>query len=198
MPPLEKHCEALKLYSNILKCSDSATAEAIAFRVPLSAEAGPEERRLWINTAMKELSLHFDRQSVWNIRMGCHCETGLTALVRLLRNCRNAASSFSSFGELLQTLSTEYFGDEYLYVKDNYIYRNLYSCPCPMLKGISSLEGPEWCYCTGGYHKAALETAFERPVRVELLQSVMQGADCCRYRFSFDCGDPFTQRAAEC
>ncbi|MEG1602494.1 MAG: DUF6144 family protein [Cloacibacillus sp.] len=180
------HPEAAKLYSSIKKFATEEKAREIALARPLAPDAAPDVRKEWIESVMAALASSFDDETVWEIRMGCHCEVGLDALVGLLESCRDVSSSLEEFSEVLRTLSTEWFGDEHFEVRDGAVYKTLYSCPCPMLEGIERLSGLEWCYCTGGYHKTAFEKVFNCRVKVELLQSMMLGAEYCVYKFTLD------------
>ena len=59
--------------------------------------------------------------------------------------------------------------------------RALY-CHCPRVRGAVQ-SGTEisstYCYCGAGFYKGIWEYILQRPVRVEVLQSVLQGDACC-------------------
>ena len=38
-----------------------------------------------------------------------------------------------------------------------------------------------WCHCTAGYNKKLFEIVFEKPVYVEIVQSIRQGFDFCLF-----------------
>lgn len=61
--------------------------------------------------------------------------------------------------------------------------RRRYYCHCPRIRDV--LQGhqalsPIYCYCGAGYYKGIWEEILQQPVRVELLQSVLQGDDVCQ------------------
>ncbi len=71
---------------------------------------------------------------------------------------------------------------EYLEEKDAVKKRAIY-CHCPRIR--DSLRGgvkisSTYCYCGAGYYKGIWEEILQRPVRVELLESVLKGDDACR------------------
>ena len=71
---------------------------------------------------------------------------------------------------------------EYLKEKDPVKKRAIY-CHCPRIRdalktGIEIL--PTYCYCGAGYYKGIWEEILERPVKVELLESVLKGDDACK------------------
>ena len=64
-------------------------------------------------------------------------------------------------------------------IKGGALYTRMFTCECPMLERAGTSPSLTWCYCTAGYSKAFFEAVFERPVEVELLQTIKQGHDCC-------------------
>lgn len=71
--------------------------------------------------------------------------------------------------------------EEYLEETDQVKKRAIY-CHCPRIR--DSLESgmvisPTYCYCGAGYYKGIWEEILQRPVRVELLKSVLRGDDAC-------------------
>ncbi len=60
--------------------------------------------------------------------------------------------------------------------------RELY-CHCPRVREATKTPGalPElYCYCGAGFYQGIWETILGRPVRVELLSSVLRGDEVCR------------------
>ncbi|UCD05917.1 MAG: hypothetical protein JSV98_01405 [candidate division WOR-3 bacterium] len=70
---------------------------------------------------------------------------------------------------------------EYLEEADPVKKRAIY-CHCPRIRD-SLMTGPNisstYCYCGAGYYKGIWEEILQRPVRVELLKSVLKGDDVC-------------------
>lgn len=61
--------------------------------------------------------------------------------------------------------------------------RRVAYCHCPLARaGAASSPAPEpYCCCGGGWYKGIWEFIVERPVRVEVLRSVMRGDDDCAF-----------------
>ena len=71
---------------------------------------------------------------------------------------------------------------EYLQEKDPQKKRQLY-CHCPRVRDalkIGETLSPTYCYCGAGFYQGIWEEILQRPVRVELLESVLQGDDVCK------------------
>jgi hypothetical protein len=61
--------------------------------------------------------------------------------------------------------------------------RRAYYCHCPRVR--AAVERGEkipgvYCYCGAGFYKGIWETILQKPVQVEVLESVLQGGDLCR------------------
>ena len=72
---------------------------------------------------------------------------------------------------------------EYLREKDPAKKRQLY-CHCPRVRDALRLSlsiSPTYCYCGGGFYKGIWEEILQRSVEVELLESVLQGDEVCKF-----------------
>ena len=56
-------------------------------------------------------------------------------------------------------------------------------CYCSLIRGLPADEtiSPTYCHCSKGFVKKLWEGILDRPVTVELLQSVMSGAKECKF-----------------
>lgn len=74
----------------------------------------------------------------------------------------------------------EYLGETDLLMK------RYYMCHCPMARETILKGEPEipmdWCYCSAGYGKLRYDVAFDTETEVEVLESVFNGSDKCRFR----------------
>jgi hypothetical protein len=86
-------------------------------------------------------------------------------------------------GGIIYETKIPYRTKEYLREKDKTMKR-YYACHCPWVRE-SILSGPaispDFCYCSAGYHKRPWDVVFSEPVRVEVLESVLQGDMVCRF-----------------
>jgi hypothetical protein len=72
---------------------------------------------------------------------------------------------------------------EYLREDDPARRRQLY-CHCPRVRDVllsSATISPTYCYCGAGFYKGIWEEILQEPVEVELLKSVLQGDEVCRF-----------------
>lgn len=69
-------------------------------------------------------------------------------------------------------------------------------CLCPMVEAQAAGKIPAfYCLCSLGYVQEMHERLLGRPVRVELVHSVLQGAKRCKFKIVLD-GDPGKQAAS--
>jgi len=68
--------------------------------------------------------------------------------------------------------------------EENPLRKRYHACHCPFVREaiLSETAVPSlWCYCSGGFTKLFFDYLFETDLKVELLESVLDGADCCRF-----------------
>ncbi len=72
---------------------------------------------------------------------------------------------------------------EYMKETDGEKRRALY-CHCPRIResvGSKTKISPTYCYCGAGFYKAIWEYILGQPVKVEMLESVLNGDDVCKF-----------------
>jgi hypothetical protein len=88
-------------------------------------------------------------------------------------------------GEWIYNTKFPYSPKEYLEEKDPLLKR-YYMCHCPLAREAVLTGTPEipveWCYCSAGYGKLRYDVAFGVETEAEVLQSVFDGSDTCRFR----------------
>jgi hypothetical protein len=87
-------------------------------------------------------------------------------------------------GSIIYVSKIPYMARKYLTETDPTLKR-YYACHCPWAReAIKSGDvrfAPTFCNCSGGFHKKPWEVIFERPLRVDVLESVLKGDDRCRF-----------------
>ena len=80
---------------------------------------------------------------------------------------------------------------EYMKETDPLKKRAIY-CHCPRIRDALKTGvqiSPTYCYCGAGFYKGIWEEILQKPVRVEVLESVMMGDDVCKIAVSLPVGD---------
>ncbi|RPI72472.1 MAG: hypothetical protein EHM45_22185 [Desulfobacteraceae bacterium] len=66
-----------------------------------------------------------------------------------------------------------------LYKQGEIIYLEYHQCGCPLVKA-GKANNSFFCHCTRGYTKERFENLFAKPVRVDLLESILRGNKICK------------------
>jgi hypothetical protein len=87
-------------------------------------------------------------------------------------------------GDTLFVTKIPYNPDKYLTETDPLMRRYL-ACHCPLAASTILKEGtkvsPTWCYCSAGFEKTLFDNAFGESLEVEVLESVLDGSERCRF-----------------
>jgi len=59
--------------------------------------------------------------------------------------------------------------------------KRYYFCHCDYVRKVTGKISPTYCYCGAGWCKNIWEKVLDRPVRVDIVKSVLQGDEVCRF-----------------
>lgn len=167
------------------------------------ADASPEERAAWSRLAMERLAeLVPDASSREKIMSGRACvfveefgEEPLLELRKIYRETGGVDAVFEAMARDPEKHSRPYREGNVVYETkapaDAEAFANAKTpqerrvayCHCPLARaGAATSPAPEpYCCCGGGWYGGIWEFIVERPVRVELLRSVMRGDEDCTF-----------------
>lgn len=87
-------------------------------------------------------------------------------------------------GNIIYEVKIPYQTRQFLEATDPTLKR-YYGCHCPWartaIKNHDVQPAESFCYCSGGFHKKPWEVIFEQPLRVEVLESILNGDLRCRF-----------------
>lgn len=86
-------------------------------------------------------------------------------------------------GNFLYMTKIPYDPDTYLKSEDP-VQRRYLACHCPLAREAIPTQtpiDPRWCYCSGGFEKYPFEIILNRPLSVKVIESVLGGAETCRF-----------------
>jgi len=87
----------------------------------------------------------------------------------------------NSTGELLAELNKAGIGGGNLKIEGDAVSGVYEKCYCPYRNALGESISPEFCNCTRGWAKSLLELILDKPVEVELVQSIGKGDPVCRF-----------------
>jgi len=150
----------------------------------VTAASSESEIANWYKGAMERLDALVD-ETTRNLVME-HCGYSCASANRSHINKAIATrKEYKSIGEFLEAEE----GNLGFTREGNVIYQ-IYTpqkhgirCYCSLVRGLSADQNmsPTYCHCSAGFVKKFWEGVLERPVKVELIHSVMSGAEECKF-----------------
>ena len=139
-----------------------------------SKDQNQQFKEAWITALMKNVDEQFDEKTRSKLMESCGRDCARRGSIRM------AESSKGDVGKLVQALA-KFLGEKNCYIKGNVVNLCYNKCYCEFVA-----EGPErlsdtYCECSRGWVLEMFETAAQKPVKVELLQSIKRGAPSCKF-----------------
>ena len=128
----------------------------------------------WLKSLLKHMDEQFDEKTKVKLMEACGRDCARRGAIRM------AEASKGDVGKLVNTLA-KYLGKENSRLEGKTVHLAYSKCLCELVA-----DGPErlsdtYCFCSKGWVLEMFETAAQRPVRVELLQSIRRGAPSCKF-----------------
>ena len=130
------------------------------------------------DASVAELEEHYKKDKVWY-------EQVITQdIIDYVKNNQEILSGIRE-GEWIYNTKFPYAPQNYLEETDPRMKR-FYMCHCPLARAAVLEDHPkipmDWCYCSAGYGKLRYDVAFGEETEVEVLESVFNRSDKCRFR----------------
>lgn len=139
----------------------------------------PEKKTAAIRNMMelldREVAKKTRRELMESCGRRCICDSILKKALRLKEQAED-------LDDLLVRLNKAHIGGGFLRRDGEAILAEYRRCYCGAVSRTKSNFPQTYCFCSCGWYRQLFETIFERPVKVELLGSIIQGDDSCRFR----------------
>ncbi|UCH32406.1 MAG: hypothetical protein JSV05_03240 [Candidatus Bathyarchaeota archaeon] len=139
----------------------------------------PAKKAAWIKTAIERLEELVGREKTREIMKQCgrRC-CGISTR----KKARKLMLESNSIQEFIKKLNEIGIGGGRLQLEDNTITGGYDHCYCGQVKKTREpFNSTTYCHCSVGWYKQLFETALERPVEVEITQSIISGAKSCEF-----------------
>jgi predicted hydrocarbon binding protein len=131
-------------------------------------------RNDWIQSFIKNLDDRLDESSRVKLMEACGRDCARRAAVKLAEaNKGNVDGLVTALAADLGLENAKRDGD-----KITIVYPG---CYCPMVVKIKDKLSKTWCNCSSGWLLEMFETAAEKPVTVEMIQSIKAGDPVCKF-----------------
>jgi predicted hydrocarbon binding protein len=128
----------------------------------------------WILNLMEKMDEHLDEE----------------VKINLLEECGRACAESHAKEEALKHrgdldgwlgVFKKWVGSDNVRMEDNAVRLTYSKCLCSLVQDRPPLMSKTYCNCSRGWLKETFETVMEKPVGVELEDSIMQGGKNCRF-----------------
>jgi predicted hydrocarbon binding protein len=144
----------------------------------MPASSKPDEKAKFAKCLMdnfeKQFSADIRTKVLENCGRGCIGTTIIEKTRRIKKKTRN-------LDEFVSGLNQQRIGGGRLRHGHGKIYVEYEKCYCGMVSKTKEKFSSTYCNCSRGWLLELFERVFEKPVKVELLQSVIQGAPNCKF-----------------
>jgi predicted hydrocarbon binding protein len=169
----ERFKKSLKAYASdekVSKLMESCDAE------PQSAN--PAKKAAYVKCVMD----NFDKQFSQDVRAKVMEECGRKCIsASTLKKAKKISENSKSLEELVEELNKNHVGGGHLKLEGNKIHASYDRCYCGSVKRTKEKFSPTYCNCSRGWYLELFELALGKPVKVDMLESVVQGAKTCRF-----------------
>ena len=167
------------------RCIDAETGAAVSEKVVIETErfdatSDYAQKAEWIKNAVRRLEKEAGRPTARKVMQACGMKCcGPTQQKRAKQFMKES----KSVKELLARLNERGIGGGRLELKNrNTIVGGYDWCYCGRVKQTQQpFPTDTYCHCSAGWYKSLFEAAFDKPVKVKLKQSIIQGAGRCEF-----------------
>jgi hypothetical protein len=157
----------------------------VALARPAGQEQKPEKevqdrlkrfKEAWVTTIMENMEKQLDPKEQIELMESCgrSCAQRSGSIIKLAESCRG------DVGKLVTSLAG-FLGKEGSYLEGNVVHLSFPKCYCELVA-----DGPErlpeiYCHCSEGWIKEMFETAAQKKIQVQTLQTVKRGGPSCKF-----------------
>jgi effector-binding domain-containing protein len=177
---------------------------------PLDTRAKPDQRFEWVKEAIENLESQANEFQIYDVLSGC-AHVFPAAQIDKLRQIYQ--KTHSETGDSLAAVDAvlDFMGEDpgwverperqdyTIYAKKNPRDPEAYAkaetsmekrqayCFCPLLRNAMDQGMPQrFCYCGAGWYRQQWDGATGKPVRIEIVKSVLQGDEVCQFAVHLD------------
>ena len=138
----------------------------------------PAKKARWIEGLMERLEEEAGEAVAREVMVGCGRQCVSRSLLEKVQKHWRESDAIDDF---LDKLNQAHIGGGGLRREGDTVYGSYGRCYCGSVSKAAEPISPTYCHCSCGWYEMLFETVLERPVEVELLSSIAQGADACRF-----------------
>jgi predicted hydrocarbon binding protein len=138
----------------------------------------PVEKARWIGSLVDRLEDEVGERVAKAVMVDC----GRQCIARsALKRAHRLWQEAEDIDDFLDKLNQTHIGGGNLGREGDIVYGFYGRCYCGSVSKAKERLSSVYCSCSRGWYEELFETALERSVEVELLDSIVQGAEVCRF-----------------
>jgi len=138
----------------------------------------PVQTAQWINQMMDQLASAAGDATARDVMEAC----GQRCIGQsILSKAKNIQLKSHDLDDLLDRLNEAHIGGGKMFRTDEGIHASYERCYCGSVSKTRQPISPIYCQCSCGWYKKLFETILDKPVKVELLDSIIHGAHSCQF-----------------
>lgn len=146
----------------------------------------PDKKSLWWNNAVERLESELGTEGAVDVMRTCGSKCCGQGQRKTAKRLMSESSSIEDFLDKVSNYEVKDGELEYKLVNNNTIIGKHNKCFCGQVKKSAELfKNKTYCQCSVEFNKQFFEAAFEKPVDVKLLQSIINGGDFCEFEIKW-------------
>ncbi len=142
----------------------------------------PEKKALWWNNAVEKLETRLGTKGAIEVMRICGSKCCGKGQRKTAKRLMSESSSIEKFLEKISNYEVKEGELEYKLINNKTINAKYNKCFCGQVKKQTDpFKNLTYCQCSVEFNKQFFEAAFEKPVKVELKQSIINGDDFCEF-----------------
>jgi hypothetical protein len=154
---------------------ETKTGDDAGEKAKKTREAEKRFREAWVLTLMQNMEKQLDEAS--RVKLMEDCGRACARRSGILTLAKKYQGNIKGF---LEAMAGE-LGKDNLGMDGDAIRWGYSRCYCELVADSSTLLPRTYCLCSAGWVREVFDALAQKPVRVELVQSIKQGASSCRF-----------------
>ena len=155
----------------------------------LTSASGPRRKATWVKNAMDRMDSMLDEKTRIEVMERCSCDFEVrkgearriyeqsTDIDDFIEKLGNRCNKLERVGNILYSIKTA-------------------GCDCGWVMATKTPISPTFCHCGKGYIAKYFQAVFQKPVKVDIIQSAVCGDEVCRFAVHLDDEKPTRRRRA--
>jgi predicted ArsR family transcriptional regulator len=165
--------------NSLLNYADNCQQEQILHDLPpYDTLTTPVQTARWIQNMVDHLTDVVGEEAAREVMEACGQQCiGQSLLIK----AKKIHTESRDLDDLLSRLNEAHIGGGNLYRDGDVIHASYARCYCGSVSKTRHPISTNYCECSCGWYRNLFETLLDQPVKIELVDSIIHGADTCQF-----------------